>query len=141
MSRITRKLFLGDISNASSKEWLTSNNIRHVLNATDDIPNYFSDKIQYKKLYLKDVPTQNIESSLDEALEFIVKSSQSPEGGNVLVHCYAGISRSASLVLYFIMRLKNVDYDTALRYLRSRRSIVQPNSGFERTLRKVGTIR
>ena len=136
MSRITRKLFLGDISNAGSEEWLKQHNIKYILNATDDIPNYFPKNITYKKLYLKDVPTQDIAPVLDESLEFIIRSSKDSTG-NILVHCYAGVSRSASLVLYFIMKLKNVDYDTALKYLRTRRSIVRPNSGFERTLRRV----
>ena len=50
---------------------------------------------------------------------------------NVLVHCMAGVSRSASVVIYYLMRRYNMSFQDARDYLTSRRGIVQPNAAFE----------
>jgi protein-tyrosine phosphatase len=55
-------------------------------------------------------------------------------GVNVLVHCAAGVSRSATLVLAYIMTENNMKFDDALKYVRKNRPEVEPNSGFERRL-------
>jgi protein-tyrosine phosphatase len=52
-------------------------------------------------------------------------------GINVLVHCAAGISRSATLVLAYLITENNMKFDDALKYVRKSRPEVEPNSGFE----------
>ncbi|OCB87383.1 phosphatases II [Sanghuangporus baumii] len=57
------------------------------------------------------------------------------KGNNVLVHCQQGISRSAAIVVAYLMREKGMGYDEALQAVRSKRLCVKPNAGFESTLR------
>ena len=53
----------------------------------------------------------------------------------ILVHCFAGISRSATIVLaYWIARSPAKRLDFQLDRLRKKRNIVDPNSGFIRLL-------
>ena len=52
------------------------------------------------------------------------------EGVKVLVHCKKGISRSASVVVAYIMKEKCYDLDEALRYVRTHRSTIRPNPAF-----------
>ena len=60
--------------------------------------------------------------------------------GSVLVHCRAGVSRSTSLVLHFMMARKMPDWTarvnlgSAFATVKARRSIVGPNGGFRRQL-------
>lgn len=54
------------------------------------------------------------------------------DGGNVLVHCDQGVSRSASIVIAYLL-YSNTNFCTvedALDYVRSKRSIVKPNASF-----------
>lgn len=68
----------------------------------------------------------------DEAAEFIDSALAEP-GGRVFVHCHQGISRSATLVLAFLMLRRRLSAREAVRLVRARREIV-PNRGFLRQL-------
>jgi len=54
----------------------------------------------------------------------------------VLVYCKAGISRSAAIVLAFLMWSEEMAYHSALKTLRQKRRYVSPNSGFQKQLKK-----
>ena len=51
---------------------------------------------------------------------------------NVLVHCFAGVSRSASTVIAYLMKKLNWDLRKAYNYTRDCRNIINPNPGFYR---------
>ena len=75
--------------------------------------------------------TVNILKHFPTAIDFILQAQA--EGGNVLVHCMAGVSRSASIVIAYLMREKGMDYETAFAFTGSRRMVL-PNSGFQNQL-------
>lgn len=79
-----------------------------------------------------DLPSQNILPYLDKAIEFINKAVSS--GGRVLVHCFAGISRSASTVIAYFMATRKMTFLEAFNYVKKRRPIIFPNFGFQRQL-------
>ncbi|VDL88190.1 unnamed protein product [Schistocephalus solidus] len=90
-----------------------------------------------KRFHMKlaDKPSKNILSVLEEALLFIEKNML--EGG-VLVHCLAGVSRSATIVIAYAMRKYRISYNKAFYRVTRMRSvwyvvfelIFSPNSGF-----------
>ena len=47
--------------------------------------------------------------------------------GKVLVHCQAGISRSSTIVIAYLMKKKGISLETAFRETKKIRSIVEPN--------------
>lgn len=55
-------------------------------------------------------------------------------GGAILVHCYAGVSRSASCVIAFLMQECGLTFLEAMTFVRKKRPIVFPNFGFQRQL-------
>ena len=61
-------------------------------------------------------------------------------GGKVLVQCNDGMSRSASLVIAYLMQKYGLDFKAALSHVQSRRFCVQPNDGFEQQLREFEPI-
>lgn len=58
------------------------------------------------------------------------------ENKNVLIHCMAGISRSVSLVIYYLMKKFHISYNDALNIVKYKRSIVNPNDSFKIQLQK-----
>jgi len=99
---------------------------------------YKDNNINFLYLSLVDKPTENIYKYFDISYEFINKHTS--KGENVLVHCAAGVSRSVTLVLnYMIRKLYETKYINAcpcvvmrhvLNNARERRPIINPNDGF-----------
>ena len=54
---------------------------------------------------------------------------------NVLVHCHAGVSRSATILIAYFMRKNKISYQEAFDFVKSKRSIIGPNFDFRDALR------
>jgi len=133
MSYIQNRLYLGDYENASNIEWLKSHKITHIVNCAVEHKEYHPRMITYLSLNLEDSPYQPLYHVLEKSYRFIKKAIN--ENGVVLVHCHAGISRSASVVLYYIMKNNpGLSYEKAFSFVKSKRSIIRPNEGFVKQL-------
>ncbi len=60
--------------------------------------------------------------------------SEGLQRGGVLVHCAAGVSRSASTVIAYIMKKRGWGFNETFNYVKKRRPIICPNYGFQRQL-------
>jgi len=128
-------LYLGDIFAAENMSVLKSLKISSIVNCTED-DSKFEDEagFQYYHVNIHDLPGEDIASHFDEALGFIDQAQKS--GRKVLVHCHAGVSRSPTLVLAYLMRSFRWPLDDAMNYLYQRRPSICPNSGFLSQLRE-----
>ncbi|KAK5658439.1 hypothetical protein OQA88_1828 [Cercophora sp. LCS_1] len=79
------------------------------------------------KIAIQDKPSEFILDHLDWAIRFISGAIES--GGKVLVHCRAGISRSATVVMAFIVKLLGSSAMGTLGHIWGKRP-VRPNRGF-----------
>ncbi|XP_078247217.1 dual specificity phosphatase 29-like isoform X1 [Pogona vitticeps] len=125
---------------ARSKTILQSLGITHILNAADGPYNintgarYYRDlPIEYYGVQAFDDNAFNISIFFHDAANFIRKALNS-EGGKVFVHCAMGLSRSATLVLAYLMIHENLTLVEALKSVDSHRGIC-PNTGFLSQLR------
>jgi len=50
--------------------------------------------------------------------------------GGVLVHCFAGVSRSATIVIAYLMQEKEMNMEHAFSFASRARPIIFPNMGF-----------
>ncbi|KAK9137194.1 hypothetical protein Sjap_007788 [Stephania japonica] len=71
----------------------------------------------------------------DECFEFIEEAKRT--GGAVLVHCFAGISRSVTIVLSYLMKKHHLSLSQALEHVKSKRPRASPNLGFLLQLQKL----
>lgn len=125
---ILSHLYLGSEIHASQKELLGRLGITSVVNVSRNIPNFFEDTFHYKSVPVDDTYTADIGKWFEEAAKFIdsVKNSK----GRVLVHCQAGISRSATICLAYLISRYRLRLDEAYEYVKKRRSIISPNFNF-----------
>lgn len=121
--------------------------IKFVVNATIELPDTPLPDIapEYLRVPVKDTRESNLLDYFDKVADLIEKTRQ--DDGRSLVHCVAGVSRSVSLVLAYLMKYSNMSLKSAFQYVRSVRPQVRPNIGFfkqlieyEQRLRGVTTV-
>lgn len=121
-------LYLGSAYHASRKDMLDMLGITALINVSANCPNHFEGSFLYKSIPVEDNHKADISSWFNEAIEFI--DSVRNKGGRVFVHCQAGISRSATICLAYLMRTNRVKLDEAFEFVKQRRSIISPNFSF-----------
>jgi protein-tyrosine phosphatase len=128
-SKIDDNLYLGNSYNAANYSHLKDRNIVGIVNVTEEITNYFDDcnEFDYLKINILDNTKTNIIDHIDKIMEF-VKNKQ--KDGNILIHCFAGKSRSATCVLYYLMKKYNYSYEDAHKLLNDKRHCVNINNKF-----------
>uniref|UniRef100_A0A0G4HIQ0 protein-tyrosine-phosphatase n=1 Tax=Chromera velia CCMP2878 TaxID=1169474 RepID=A0A0G4HIQ0_9ALVE len=128
-------LYLGSSSAAKDSTWLFNAKIGFVLNCADDVkaPSELYDHlgVQWTQLSaLKDVTSCDISPYFDSCIKTI--GEKLSQGVSVLVHCAAGMSRSASIVIGFLISPegRQMSLVDAVHHVRERRPLVYPNKGF-----------
>ncbi|KAK9295043.1 hypothetical protein QLX08_010523 [Tetragonisca angustula] len=145
MQEVVPGLYLGPYSAASRSKLqsLLEHGITHIICVRQDIeanfikPN-FPDKFQYLVLNIADTATENIIQHFHKVKAFIDDGLNS--GGQVLVHGNAGISRSAALVLAYVMETYGLSQTRAYALVQQRRFCINPNEGFMAQLREYEPI-
>lgn len=94
--------------------------------------------VEYLVIAAEDDPGYPLERHFSECLRFIQKGIRG--GGQVLVHCHAGISRSATIVLLHLMINRGMSLARAWAHLKARRGVACPNPGFWRSLRRIDRL-
>lgn len=123
---IYTNLYLGSLNAANDEKWLRENNITHIvglINYQNKIPG-----IKYLIFdNIGDSQNQNIVSIFNPCFSFI---NQGIKEGNVLVHCFAGISRSTTIVIGYLMYKLGSTLEDTFNMIKRKRSIILPNYGF-----------
>lgn len=130
MTRITDNLFLTGVS-GMTRENFRKNHIDFVVNITTDAP--FWEDIESIRLPLEDDVNANLLPHLDTAVDRIHELI-TKKNFHVLVHCVAGVSRSATVVIAYLMKYKKLDLRSAFNFCNSLRPVVRPNNGFMQQL-------
>ena len=83
---------------------------------------------EYCAVPVADYEGEDIAFLLPKAVRFIHASRHA--GKTVLVHCAAGVSRSSTVVIAYLMATTEMNWEAALDFVRNRRRCVSPNPGF-----------
>ncbi|XP_051883677.1 dual specificity protein phosphatase 5 [Pristis pectinata] len=121
-------LYLGSAYHASRPDFLEDLHITALLNVSRNCAEYFKSNYLYKFIPVEDSASADISSHFQEAIDFIDHVRHT--GGKVLVHCEAGISRSPTICLAYLMKSKQLRLEEAFDYIKERRSTISPNFGF-----------
>ncbi|KPJ11258.1 Dual specificity protein phosphatase Mpk3, partial [Papilio machaon] len=132
---ILPNLYLGNSTNSEDCDALARHNIKYVLNVTPDLPNTFEAEgcgINYLKIPIADHWSQNLAVHFPQAIRFIEEAMSARCG--VLVHCVAGVSRSVTVTLAYLMQRHRLCLRDAFELVRSRKTDIAPNFHFMRQL-------
>ena len=132
-THIIDNLYIGSAYNAANFAQLKSFDIKVIINMTNEISNYFSNDFTYRQFQLYDNNVDDIEKYLTDIMMCIDENKDK----NILVHCKIGASRSAGIVLYYLMIRHQMDLTKALEFVKEKRTIINPNNKFIESLKKV----
>ncbi|RMX51358.1 hypothetical protein pdam_00011383 [Pocillopora damicornis] len=125
--KVLDNLFISSQDGARNLEELQQNNITHILNVGTGIENAFPKEFDYKTVEVLDLPETPICQYFPGMFDFIQNGLES---GAVLVHCNAGVSRSVTVVLGYLMSSKRLPLEEALKIVKKARPSAKPNVGF-----------
>ncbi|XP_044584351.1 uncharacterized protein LOC123264897 isoform X3 [Cotesia glomerata] len=121
-------VYLGSEWNASNLEELQKNGVKHILNVTREIDNFFPGMFNYLNVRVYDDEKTDLLKHWDDTFKYITKARK--EGSKVLVHCKMGVSRSASVVIAYAMKAYNWDFSQAWKHVKDKRNCIKPNNNF-----------
>jgi len=132
MSEILPNLFLGNWEDSEDFSFLNKNNIKCIITLEttprdEKILDYYkANNIKNHFFHAYDHPDEKIERYFEPTRKIINSYLQKDEP--ILVHCMAGISRSATIILAYLIPL--LGFEKAYALVKSKRNIINPNRGF-----------
>eukprot|EP00271_Cylindrocystis_brebissonii_P020287 TRINITY_DN6655_c0_g1_i1.p1 TRINITY_DN6655_c0_g1~~TRINITY_DN6655_c0_g1_i1.p1 ORF type:complete len:167 (+),score=27.25 TRINITY_DN6655_c0_g1_i1:915-1415(+) len=138
MDKIEEGLYLGNYSASRQRSALLQLNVKHIVQVANDLgPPPFPKDFVYTVVEISDsiIEPKNISHHFDRCFDAIATARA--RGEAVLVHCVVGMSRSATIVIGYLMKTRNMSLPAAFSFVKSIRPIVQPNSKFMQELRKL----
>ncbi|KAM7073817.1 dual specificity protein phosphatase 13A isoform 9-T10 [Molossus nigricans] len=139
INEVWPNLFLGDAYAARDRSRLTQLGITHVVNVAagkfqvdTGAKFYHGMPVEYYGIEADDNPFFDLSVYFLPVARYIRTALSVPQG-RVLVHCAMGVSRSATVVLAFLMIYENMTLVQAIQKVQAHRDIC-PNSGFLRQL-------
>merc|ERR1711941_22135 len=120
-------IFIGSEADAMDIDFLREKNITKVLSVQSwEVPKRFPDQVKpYEFIKAADNASQNLGEYFPKICQFLKRN----ENERVLVHCQAGISRSATACLAFMMKEFNQSLECSFEQLRQQRDVC-PNFSF-----------
>lgn len=135
-AKILTHLYLGS-QDCCELHVLNAYNIKNVLSLGIK-PYVQSPEIHYKYVKMLDLEFTNLQKFLPECLSYICQCLA--DEINVLVHCNAGVSRSASVVIAYLILYQKLSFEDAFESVRKARPCIRPNSGFMVQLRQLKEV-
>jgi predicted protein tyrosine phosphatase len=135
---IIPRLWLGNAKASMDPDFLQRHHINVIFNCTKDFPFSMLPSIERKYRLpvddnLEDEEIRNMELWAPETVMHIVQ--EYGRGSRILVHCAAGMQRSAAAVAMTLIVLKGWHADEAMKYVKSiRRIAFMPSANFRRAI-------
>lgn len=123
-------LYLGNFWQANNAQVIQDLGITHVINmgAFSDDRTLF-DHVTYLDVDIKDRESVDIRKEFAHTVAFIQRAARSKHT-RVLIHCVQGVSRSSTIVIWYLMLETKCTLSAAYSYVLHRRPLIFPNRGF-----------
>lgn len=132
-AKISDFIYLGS-QDSCVESVISEYNFKYVLSVGVDAP-YKHPHVIYKFVSCLDLPESELQTVLSNSIPFI--KSAVNNCSNILVHCNAGVSRSATVVIAYLILIKNFSYIEAYNCVKKSRNCINPNAGFIKQLQNL----
>lgn len=133
ITEILPGLYLGNYIGALNKNLLKQLGIKHIIQVLSlKYPNPYPNEFQYHNFAIPDLPNYNILPICEKAR--ILIEDYLARGEPVFVHCFQGVSRSTSVIIYYLMVNYKISLHDAYNFVKNKRPIINPNNGFMKQL-------
>jgi dual specificity phosphatase 12 len=135
-NEIVPGIWLGNRVAAMDDKWLKENNITVVFNATKDVPFSTIIKRQYRIPVHDNLQPEEIRNMTLWSQETVYRVLEEHNKGNkILVHCAAGMQRSAAIVAMYLIATRGMTWQQAITYIQHIRPIAfRPSPNFKDSL-------
>lgn len=140
LDEIEPGLWVGNLTAATDNDTLQTHGISHILTMDSiALPKNVAEQPGMVTKFIKvtDTSNEDLLGILESAVSFIKSSLES---GVLLVHCYYGVSRSAAVVIAYLMQKYKISYEEAFEKTKQKRRFVGPNEGFQSQLKLYHTM-
>ena len=131
VATVTPNLYLCGAS-ALKADRLAGLGITVVISCTVATPSIQMDNVECMHVAVEDSTVAKLSAHFDQCADKIQQTSLA--GGRTLVHCMAGVSRSATLCIAYLMKHQHMTLREAYSHVKSCRCFIRPNIGFFRQL-------
>jgi len=131
ISEINDHLFLSG-AHVLKPDKIRQKGITCIVNATIEEPSMYLAGMDYLKIRIEDSPYARLDVYFDLVADKVKATKD--KSGKTLVHCIAGVSRSASLVCAYLIKYERMSLRQAYQYVKMARPIIRPNVGFWKQL-------
>ncbi|PNF14174.1 Dual specificity protein phosphatase 22 [Cryptotermes secundus] len=138
MFQVLPGLYVGNYRDSKDASQLERFEITHIVAIHDAARKLHPDK-HYLCVMASDTPDQNLTQYFSLCNDFIHAARL--RGGNVLIHCLAGMSRSVTVAVAYIMSVTSLNWKDALKVVRVGRAVANPNFGFQKQLQDFETFK
>ena len=126
-------LFLGSLRTAQTPQVYEDLNIGFILTAGRDLEVVVSPGMKQLEIAVDDLPGENMIPLFEQCFAFIDEAKRARKG--VLIHCFAGLSRSVTITAAYLMKtMYPMTRDEAMILIRQSRKAAMPNRGFMENL-------
>ncbi|TDG40665.1 hypothetical protein AWZ03_012915 [Drosophila navojoa] len=133
MNKVLPGLYVGNYRDSKDYQQLEKFKITHIIAIHDSPRRLLPDK-HYLCVMASDTPDQNLSQYFSVCNDFIHAARL--REGNVLIHCLAGMSRSVTVAVAYIMTATHLNWKEALKVVRAGRAVANPNTGFQNQLQE-----
>jgi len=127
-NEIVGGLYLGNINSVYDLKTLKNIGIKNIISIIAGFQPPFPEHFNYLVINALDNENTDLTKNFEETNKFIEEAFENNE--KILIHCMAGRSRSASIVIAYLIKVFGINVKTSIDILKTKRAIIEPNKSF-----------
>ena len=134
-NHVINNIYLGSDQSANDMDKMKELGITHIIVAAHELKCRFPHDFKYVQIDIGDTMYENMLDIFENMARYI-NNVLLDKNNKILIHCAAGISRSSSIVIAYLIKYTDMKtFDSAFNFLRKIRPLIEPNPSFIKQLK------